>query len=142
MQSKQLEEHKKLALKLDQIAEQNDSRVEQFAKLLEAKDLECQLLTAKLNHQTQLTALEQKKAEGVALEMAQLKANEAVLKVCVQPHWFTFLVDAEAPSITPHWLDNINFLIAHTPLFYFLSFASPQGEFQEYGKRFEVLNKV
>lgn len=83
LQLKQLEEHKKLALKLDQIAEQNDSRVEQFAKLLEAKELECQLLTAKLNHQTQLTALEQKKAEGVALEMAQLKTNEAILKVCV-----------------------------------------------------------
>jgi len=69
-----------LRIKLDQLAEQNTGRSEQFQKLLEAKDLEIQLLSAKLAHQEQLAAYEAKKGEALLTEMGQLKENEAAIK--------------------------------------------------------------
>lgn len=78
--SKQIQDHDQLRVKLDQLAEQNSSRTEQFQKLFEAKDLEAQLLTAKLAHQEQLAAYEAKKGEALTAEMNQLRANEAAIK--------------------------------------------------------------
>jgi len=78
--AKQMEDHDQLRVKLDQLAQQNAGRTEQFQKLLEAKDLEVQLLTAKLAHQEQLTLYEAKKGEGMAVQIEQLRENETVIK--------------------------------------------------------------